>query len=62
MCKQNEGPLDERAIGQIFRAVIHNLAALKVVPSTSQAPMPGSKFKREEVRSGRVSRCTGGVQ
>ena len=61
MCEQNQGPLDERAIVELFRAVIHESRriqsrTLEELRKKEKAP----KFKRRKVAfAGRVSRRPG---
>jgi chorismate mutase/prephenate dehydratase len=51
MCEQNEGPLDERAVVELFRAVIHEsrrIQARTLADSSYKGEIP--KFKRQEGR------------
>ena len=51
MCEANEGPLDERAIVELFRAVIHESRRIqsRALNESSDDEIP--KFKREEGRT-----------
>src|SRR4030095_5200216 len=52
MCEENQGPLDERAIVELFRAVIHESRRIQsrtLEESGRDAEMP--KFKRSDGRS-----------
>src|SRR3989441_12773706 len=52
MCEENEGPLDERAIVELFRAVIHESRRIQsrmLDESEDKGEIP--KFKRQEGRS-----------